>query len=175
MTEGRFVSEFCGNLREEYPGLVVHQHWTLPAGGHHQTPNPYDFYLLWEGRMAAFEAKQIKGPSLQLDRYRPHQTEELRKVRKAGHPAYYIVNVRELSEEKAPSRFRVFTRGGKVNCCVLLSPDDMDGVVARALAGGRKSITPGMVDEASSLQRGLVFGRLRGAWDVRSFIDWVFT
>ena len=173
MTEGRFVCEFVRNVKDAYPGAFVRQHFTPPRGsGTRFLPEtPYDFYVVYGGVHFGVEAKQMKGPSLPIGKYRPQQTKSLLEVstKEAGGEGLYLVNVRELAVEKAPKRLRDCSRGGKVNCCLTLGPEDMACVVEDAVHAGRKSVRVEALSEIANS----VAGRVKNAWDVKTLLCWV--
>ena len=170
MTEGKFCSSLLRDLREAYPSVIAHQHWTsIPSSNARFQPrNPYDFYVVFEGRFLAVEAKQIKGRSLPVGKYRFHQTEALLDVIKSDNgDAWYLVNIRELLVEKAPEELREFRYGKRVLACAVVAPFEMDAMVEQAKKAGRKSIpVEAVVENAHAF-----FGRAKKGWDVEGFVN----
>lgn len=169
MTEGRFCSELLHDLREAYPEVIAHQHWTMPPSktARFQPRNPYDFYVELNKSFLAIEAKQIKGRSLPVSKYRPHQTKELIHVRAGGDDAWYLINIRELAVEKAPEELQGFRYGKKVLACVFVEPLVMEGLVEHAKRIGRKSIPVEWIVEGAYA----FFGRAKKGWDIESFLS----
>lgn len=171
MTEGRFVGEFVRNVREAYPGAFARQHFTPPrgAGTRFLPETPYDFYVVYAGVHLGVEAKQVKGPSFPIGKYRPQQTKSLLEVstKEAGGVGYYLVNIRELVVGRAPLRLQGYARGGKVNCCLMLLPERMACVVEDAERAGRKSVRVEALTGASFS----IAGRVKGAWDVKGLLS----
>jgi hypothetical protein len=169
VTEGRFCSELLHDLRKAYPKVIAHQHWTMPPSktARFQPRNPYDFYIVLNGHFVAIEAKQIKGRSLPVAKYRPHQTEELLRVRAAGDDAWYLINIRDLLVAKAPEELQEFRYGKKVLACVFVPPAAMRHIVHEAEGAGRKSVPVELVvREAYAFM-----GRAKKGWDIEAFLN----